>query len=286
MRFDVVTLFPETLKAVTDSGITRRAFEAGIWRLRTWNPRDFTADRHRTVDDRPFGGGPGMVLLAEPLARAVEAAQAAQRGESGVAPRVIALSSAGRPLDDARVRALAADARGLVLVCGRYEGIDQRFLDRCVDEEVAVGDFVMSGGEIAAMALIDAVVRQLPGALKEASAADESFVDGLLDAPQYTRPEVWRGTAVPEVLLSGHHAQVAAWRRRQRLLRTARLRPDLLARARREGALSAADEAVLDEAAAQPVRHNGGIGDNVDRRAGGVNGAAACGRGRVERQVD
>ncbi len=270
MRFDVVTLFPEMLNALTASGITRRAFEAGLWRLRTWNPRDFTADRHRTVDDRPFGGGPGMVLMAEPLARAVEAAREAQLAQAGGAPRVIALSPAGRRLDDAGVRALAGLGQGLVLVCGRYEGIDQRFVDRCVDEELSVGDFVMSGGEIAAMALIDAVVRQLPGALKQASAADESFADGLLDAPQYTRPEVWRGAPVPDVLLSGHHADIAAWRRRQRLVRTARLRPDLLARARREARLSAADDRALEEAAAGEVRHNesGGAGACGHERAG------------------
>jgi tRNA (guanine37-N1)-methyltransferase len=186
-----------------------------------------------------------MVMLAEPLAAAVAAARAAQREADIAATRVIALSAGGTPLTDARVRALAAGTEGVVLVCGRYEGIDQRFLDACVDEEVSVGDFVMSGGEIAAMALIDAVVRHLPGALKEASAADESFVSGLLDAPHYSRPEVWRGMAVPAVLLSGHHAQIAQWRRAQSLARTARLRPDLIERARRQGLLSAKDERFL-----------------------------------------
>lgn len=245
MRFDVITLFAPMFEVLTAHGITRRAFDAGLWRLATWNPRDFTHDNHRTVDDRPFGGGPGMVMLAEPLAAAVDAARAAQRAAGIAATRVIALAASGAPLTDARVRALAAGGEGVVLVCGRYEGIDQRFLDACVDEEVSVGDFVLSGGEIAAMALIDAVVRQIPGALKEASAADESFAHGLLDAPHYSRPEVWRGRAVPAVLLSGHHAQIAQWRRAQSLARTARLRPELIERARRLGLLGATDEQVL-----------------------------------------
>ena len=227
MRFDVVTLFPPMFVAVTESGITRRALESGLWQLQLWNPRDFTSDVHRTVDDRPFGGGPGMVMMAEPLALAVSAAQEAQRAIGLEAGHVIALSPAGQPLTDARVRALAAQRKPLVLVCGRYEGIDQRFLDACVDEEVSIGDFVISGGELAAMACIDAVVRHLPGAMKEASSAQESFADGLLDAPQYTRPEVWRDQVVPPVLLSGHHAQIEAWRQQQKEARTQARRPDL-----------------------------------------------------------
>ena len=249
MRFDVVTLFPEMFAAVTDHGITRRAREVGLWQLAAWNPRDFTHDRHRTVDDRPFGGGPGMVMMAEPLAAAVEAARAAQRAAGFGVNRVVALAAGGRPLTDARVRGWAADGAPMVLVCGRYEGIDQRFLDACVDEEVSLGDFVLSGGELAAMALIDAVVRQLPGALKIESTADESFADGLLDAPHYTRPEVWRGRGVPEVLLSGHHAQIARWRREQALARTARERPDLIAAARESGRLDERDERFLRELA-------------------------------------
>lgn len=245
MRFDVVTLFPEMLAAVTDHGITRRARELGLWQLATWNPRDFTADRHRTVDDRPFGGGPGMVLMAEPLAAAVDAARDAQRGAGFAAGRVVALAAAGRPLTDARVRAWARDGGAMVLVCGRYEGIDQRFLDACVDEEISIGDFVLSGGEIAAMAVIDAVVRQLPGALKCESAADESFATGLLDAPHFTRPEVWRGCPVPAALLSGHHAQIERWRREQALARTAHERPDLIAAARAGGRLDERDERFL-----------------------------------------
>jgi tRNA (guanine37-N1)-methyltransferase len=249
MRFDVVTLFPEMLAAVTDHGITRRARELGLWQLATWNPREFTSDRHRTVDDRPFGGGPGMVLMAEPLAAAVGAAHAAQRSAGHVAGRVVALSAGGRPLTDARVRAWAREGGATVLVCGRYEGIDQRFLDACVDEEVSIGDFVLSGGEIAAMAVIDAVVRHLPGALKIESAADESFATGLLDAPHFTRPETWRGRGVPAELLSGHHAQIERWRREQALARTARERPDLIAAARADGGLDERDERFLREIA-------------------------------------
>ncbi|MFN7572691.1 MAG: tRNA (guanosine(37)-N1)-methyltransferase TrmD [Betaproteobacteria bacterium] len=250
MRFDVITLFPEMLRVLTDCGITRRAHEAGLWQLATWNPRDFTSDAHRTVDDRPFGGGPGMVMLAEPLAQAVEAAQAAQRAAGVQRPRVLAFAASGLSLTDAKVRRWAGEGGGAVLVCGRYEGVDQRFLDEYVDEEVSIGDFVLSGGEVAALALIDAVVRHLPGALKEASALDESFAQGLLDAPQYTRPEVWRGRTVPEVLLSGHHAQIAAWRRRQALVRTAQRRPDLLQAARASGKIAPTEESWLDAAPA------------------------------------
>jgi len=238
MRFDVVTLFPQMFEALTRYGVSRRAHERGLWSLHTWNPRDFTQDAHRTVDDRPFGGGPGMVLMAEPLALAVEAARgaAASARDGGPKPgrratRVLALSASGVPLTDARVRQFAqaaASGDGLLLVCGRYEGVDQRFVDAFVDEEISIGDFVLSGGEVAAMCLIDAVVRHLPGALKEASVRDESFADGCLDAPQYTRPETWRGRSVPEVLLSGDHARIEQWRKNQSLVRTQCVRPDLL----------------------------------------------------------
>lgn len=248
MRFDVITLFPAMFAAVTDQGITSRARQLGLWSLKTWNPRDFTTDAHRTVDDRPYGGGPGMVMMAEPLTLAV----AAIKGDGG--GRVIALAPNGRPLTDARVRQWAqgegGSAQALTLVCGRYEGIDQRFLDTQVDEVVSVGDFVLSGGEIAAMALIDAVVRQLPGALKEASAEEESFATGLLDGPHYTRPESWRGHDVPAVLLSGHHADIEAWRRRE-ALRATLGRPELLEQARARGQLSARDERDLRELAQQ-----------------------------------
>jgi tRNA (guanine37-N1)-methyltransferase len=241
IRFDVVTLFPEMFAAVTASGITRKALEAGLWRLDTWNPRDFTTDNYRTVDDRPYGGGPGMVMLAEPLEKALDAVRAAGGGN------VIYLSPQGRTLDHAKVMELAG--RGAVtLLCGRYEGVDERLLQRCVHEELSLGDFVLSGGEIAAMAVIDAVVRQLPGALGDGqSATEESFAAGLLECPQYTRPETWvvesGGLTVPEVLLSGHHEQIRRWRLKQALGRTWQRRPDLIA-ARR---LNAEELKLLEE---------------------------------------
>ncbi len=227
IRFDVVTLFPEMFAAVAANGITGRALERGLWRLATWNPRDFTSDHYRTVDDRPYGGGPGMVMLAEPLGRALDAARAAGGG------RVIYLSPQGRRLDHASVLGLCGQA-ALTLLCGRYEGVDERLLRQRVDEELSLGDFVLSGGELAAMALIDAVVRQLPGALGDSqSAVEESFAAGLLDCPHYTRPERWpegaAGEPVPEVLLSGHHANIRRWRLKQSLGRTWLRRPDLLA---------------------------------------------------------
>lgn len=223
IRFDVVTLFPEMFAAVTASGITRKALEAGLWRLETWNPRDFTTDKYRTVDDRPYGGGPGMVMLAEPLEKALDAARHAGGG------RVIYLSPQGARLDHAKVMEIAA--RGAVtLLCGRYEGVDERLIARRVDEEVSVGDYVLSGGELAAMVLIDAVVRQLPGALGDGeSALNESFARGLLDYPQYTRPDNYAGLEVPEVLMSGHHENIRRWRLKQSLGRTWLRRPDLLA---------------------------------------------------------
>jgi tRNA (guanine37-N1)-methyltransferase len=213
--------------ALTDWGITRRAREDGHWDLATWNPREFTTDVHRTVDDRPYGGGPGMVMLAQPLEQAIRTAQAAVPGEP--AP-VIVLSPQGTVLNHAKVTELARRAR-LILVCGRYEAIDERLIRRCVDEELSIGDFVLSGGELAAMVVIDAIVRQLPGVLGDAqSAAQDSFVDGLLDCPHYTRPEEYAGERVPEVLLSGNHAEINRWRRKQALGRTSLRRPDLLAR--------------------------------------------------------
>ena len=229
-RYDVITLFPEMFTALTGSGITRRARERGLYSIGFHNPRDFTEDPHRTVDDRPYGGGPGMVMLAEPLERALEHARnAQQQAVPNVQSRVIYLSPQGRPLDHARVIEIAG-LSGVVLVCGRYEGIDQRFLDRHIDEEISLGDFVLSGGELPAMALLDAVVRQLPGALNDAdSAAEDSFADGLLDCPHYTRPECYRGETVPAVLLSGNHAHIRRWRLKQALGRTWLRRPDLLA---------------------------------------------------------
>jgi len=226
IRFDCVTLFPEMFAALTDWGVTRRALEQGLWSLALWNPRDFTTDNYRTVDDRPYGGGPGMVMLAEPLEKAIAAAKVAAQGEA----KVIYLSPQGAVMDHRKVMALAAEFR-LMLLCGRYEGVDERLIRRSVDEELSIGDYVLSGGELAAMALIDAVVRQLPGALGDGlSAEEDSFVNGLLDCPQYTRPEVYEGKAVPPVLLSGHHAQIERWRLKQSLGRTWLRRPELLER--------------------------------------------------------
>jgi tRNA (guanine37-N1)-methyltransferase len=223
IRFDVVTLFPEMFAAVSASGITSRALDKGLWALTTWNPRDFTTDNYRTVDDRPYGGGPGMVMLAEPLERTLDAVKTAGGG------RVVYLSPQGRRLDHRRVMELARQ-EAVTLLCGRYEGVDERLLERRVEEEISVGDFVLSGGELAAMALIDAVVRQLPGAVGDVlSVMEESFADGLLDCPQYTRPEAYRGARVPEVLLSGHHENIRRWRLKQALGRTWLRRPDLLA---------------------------------------------------------
>ena len=239
IRFDCVTLFPEAFAALTDWGVTRRALEQGLWSLALWNPRDFTTDNYRTVDDRPYGGGPGMVMLPEPLEKAIAAAKAAARGEA----KVIHLSPQGPVMDHKKVMALAAESR-LVLLCGRYEGVDERLIVRAVDAELSIGDYVLSGGELAAMALIDAVVRQLPGALGDGlSAEQDSFVNGLLDCPQYTRPEVYEGEAVPPVLMSGHHAQIERWRLKQSLGRTWLRRPELLERR----GLSDAERKLLEE---------------------------------------
>lgn len=245
MQFDVVTLFPDMFTAITQSGITRRAFEQKKCALSLWNPRDFTNDNYRTVDDRPYGGGPGMVMLAKPLEAAINAAKARQVGQGVSTARVIYLSPQGRALTHQRVMELTAEP-GLVLLCGRYEAVDQRLLDRCVDEEISLGDFVLSGGELPAMALMDAVIRQLPGVLNDdVSAVEDSFVNGLLDCPHYTRPEVYEGVTVPPVLLGGHHAEIEKWRREQALLATARKRPDLIVKAREAGLLSRADERFL-----------------------------------------
>lgn len=245
MQFDVVSLFPEMFAALTQSGVTRRAFEQERWGLTLWNPRDFTQDRHRTVDDRPYGGGPGMVMLAKPLEATINAAKARQAALGLSAPRVVFMSPQGKPLTHERVMALK-DEPGLVILCGRYEAVDQRLLDRVVDEEISLGDFVLSGGELPAMALMDAVVRQLPGVLgDDASAVEDSFVNGLLDSPHYTRPEVYEGVPVPPVLMGGNHAEITKWRRQRMLEATAKKRPELLDAARKAGRLSAADEKFL-----------------------------------------
>lgn len=245
MRFDVITLFPELFAPHLTQGVTRRAFESGRVEVSLWPLRDFADDNYRRVDDRPYGGGPGMVLLVEPLERAL----AAIRSARGDAPPVVHFSPTGRRIDQAIVHEFAAGA-GAVLLCGRYEGIDQRFLDRHVDLELSLGDFVLSGGELPALALLDAVARLQHGVLGDAlSHEQDSFSDGLLDCPHYSRPEVLAagdGThPVPAVLLSGHHAEIARWRREQSLALTARRRPDLIAAARAAGRLSAADEKYL-----------------------------------------
>jgi tRNA (guanine37-N1)-methyltransferase len=245
MQFDVVTLFPDMFRALTDWGITSRAVKQQRFGLRTWNPRDFTTDNYRTVDDRPYGGGPGMVMLARPLEDAIGAARAAQAEQGITGSRVVMMSPQGKTLDHGNVMRFAAQP-GLIMLCGRYEAIDQRLIERCVDEEVSLGDFVLSGGELPAMALMDAVVRHLPGVLNDAqSAVQDSFVDGLLDCPHYTRPEEYQGARVPDVLLGGHHAEIELWRRREALRNTLEKRPDLIDRARTNRLLSRADEAWL-----------------------------------------
>jgi tRNA (guanine37-N1)-methyltransferase len=245
MQFDVVTLFPEMFTAITQSGITRRAFEQKKCELALWNPRDFTSDKHRTVDDRPYGGGPGMVMMVKPLEAAVLEAKKRQIATDLPAPRVIYLSPQGKALTHERVMQLTAEP-GLVLLCGRYEAVDQRFLDTCVDEEISLGDFVLSGGELPAMALMDAVIRQLPGVLHDdASAVEDSFVNGLLDCPHYTRPEVYEGAAVPAVLMGGHHVEIEKWRRERALEATAKKRPDMIIKARAAGLLTRVDEKFL-----------------------------------------
>lgn len=244
MRFDVVTLFPELFAPLLSTGITRRAFESGQVDVQLRNLRDFAQGNYRRVDDRPFGGGPGMVMMAEPLSQCLSTIRAERTDDVPV----VLFSPIGKPLDHAMVERWS-ESQGAVLICGRYEGIDQRFIDTHVTEQISLGDFVLSGGEIAAMALLDAVARLQPGVLGDAdSHAQDSFnpaLDGLLDCPHYTRPEIWQGQTVPDVLLSGHHANIERWRRNQRLTITQRLRPNLVEQARRAGQLSPTDEAVL-----------------------------------------
>ena len=240
MRFDIVSLFPEFVAQVAAHGVVGRAGERGLLSLHGWNPRDYAAGNYRRVDDRPFGGGPGMVMLIDPLRAAVQAARNAHPAPA----KLIYLSPQGRRLDQATVRELAAQPR-LILLCGRYEGVDERLLAAEVDEELSIGDYVLSGGELAAAVLVDAVARLLEGALNDAeSALQDSFEgDGLLDCPHYTRPVEHALGSVPDVLLSGNHAQIARWRRMQALGRTWQRRPDLLD----ETALSRTDRALLDE---------------------------------------
>ncbi len=255
MRFDVITLFPELFTPFLESGVTRRAFEpGGPVPVRLWNLRDHAEGNYRRVDDRPFGGGPGMVMMAEPLARclaAVKADRAASGADAGAAPApVVLFSPTGERIAHPLVeREAAPDRPGAILLCGRYEGLDQRFIDAHVDQQWSLGDFVLSGGEIAALAVLDAIARLQPGVLNDAgSHQEDSFnpaLDGLLDCPHYTRPEVWEGRPVPAELLSGHHARIERWRREQRLAATARLRPELIEAARAQGRLAKADEDFL-----------------------------------------
>jgi len=242
-HFDVITIFPEMLEAVARHGITRRALEEGLFGLKTWDPRDFTADAYRRVDDRPYGGGPGMVMMAEPLEAAIGAAKRRQRDAGVASPKVVLMSPQGERLTESLVKKLAEE-KGLVLVAGRYEGIDERLVAESVDLEVSIGDYVTSGGELPAMVLVDCLVRRLPGSLNDAeSAMQDSFSQGLLDWPHYTRPEEWRGMRVPEVLSSGNHAAIARWRRKQALGRTWHRRPDLVD----EASLSVEDRKLLEE---------------------------------------
>jgi tRNA (guanine37-N1)-methyltransferase len=243
LQIDVVTLFPPMFGAVTAAGVTGRARERRIYDLVLWNPRDFAVNAYRTVDDRPYGGGPGMVMMAEPLEKALAAARQRQKSSGVNKPRVVHLTPQGRLLDHALVKELSTE-QGLVMLAGRYEGVDERLVARAIDEEISIGDYVLSGGELAAMVVIDCVVRQLPGVLGDAeSASQDSFVSGLLDHPHYTRPEVYEDVAVPPVLLSGNHADIARWRLKQALGRTWLRRPELLAK--RD--LSAAENELLQE---------------------------------------
>ncbi len=246
MRFDILTLFPELFAPFLSSGVTRRAYDSGQVEVVFWNPRDFAEGNYRRVDDRPFGGGPGMVMMAQPMSDCLDAALAAR----GTPAPVVLFSPIGVTLKHAAVEQWAG-SDGAVLVCGRYEGIDQRFIDARITHQISLGDFVLSGGEVAAMVLLDAVARLQPGVLgDEASHVQDSFntaLDGMLDCPHYTRPEQWQGRGVPAPLMSGHHAQIERWRRDQRLAVTAAHRPDLIEAARSAGRLNAADERVLQK---------------------------------------
>lgn len=247
MRVDIITLFPELIQTFLAVGVTRRAYEGGPIAVHCWNPRDFADGHYRRVDDRPFGGGPGMVMMAEPLAACLDAIRAA-RGEDRERAPLIYFSPVGQAMHQAAVQQ-AATTPGAVLLCGRYEGVDQRFIDTFVDLHISLGDFVLSGGELGAMAWLDAVARLQPGVLHdEDSHLQDSFMpalSGLLDCPHFTRPEEWRGQHVPAPLMSGHHAHIADWRRAQSLKLTAEKRPDLIAQARQQGLLSPEDEQFL-----------------------------------------
>lgn len=244
MWIGAVSLFPDMFSAVTDYGITGRAVREGLLTFQSWNPREFTHDRHRTVDDRPYGGGPGMLMKIQPLRDAIHSARASAPGKACV----VYMSPQGESLDQSVVESLAAEQH-LILVAGRYEGVDERLISAEVDREVSLGDFVLSGGELAAMTVIDAVTRLIPGALGHAQSAEQdSFADGLLDCPHYTRPEVYEGQAVPEVLLGGHHEQIRLWRLKESLRRTQERRPDLL----EQRELTEEERRLLDEVLNEP----------------------------------
>ena len=224
MRFDVITLFPEMFSALTESGVSRRAIQSELYALKTWNPRQFTLDKHKTVDDRPYGGGPGMVMMYQPLKDTLFAIES----ELQAKPHVVYLSPQGQPLTQQKVAELT-QYDNITLLCGRYEGVDERLITSSVDEEISIGDFVVSGGELPAMMLMDAVIRLIPGALGHSQSAEQdSFSDGLLDCPHYTRPEVVDGMPVPSVLIEGNHAKIDAWRQAQKIVRTQQRRPDIL----------------------------------------------------------
>ena len=248
MRFDIITLFPELFAPLLSNGITRRAFETGLVEVHFWNPRDHAEGNYRRVDDRSFGGGPGMVMMAEPLFKCLSAIRADRQDE--IPAPLVLFSPIGCVLNHSAVETWSQSA-GAVLLCGRYEGVDQRFIDQYVDQQISLGDFVLSGGEIAAMALLDTVARLQPGVLNDAGSHQlDSFnpaLDGLLDSPHYTRPEVWHGHKVPAELMSGHHAHIERWRREQSLRLTALHRPDLLVQARLLGHLSPQDETFLTQ---------------------------------------
>jgi tRNA (guanine37-N1)-methyltransferase len=242
-HFDVITIFPAMLDALADHGITARSLDEKRFELKAWDPRDFAQDNYRRVDDRPYGGGPGMVMLAEPLMKCIEAAKQRQHDAGVAAPKVVLMSPQGERLTAALVQELSNE-EGLVMIAGRYEGVDERLVQRLVDREVSIGDYVTSGGELPAMVLIDCLVRHIPGSLNDAGSAEQdSFSDGLLDWPHYTRPEDWQGAKVPDVLMSGNHAAIARWRRKQALGRTWDRRPELID----EPALSREDRQLLEE---------------------------------------
>ncbi len=257
MRFDVITLFPELFAPFLACGVTRRAYESGLVEVKLWNPRDYAEGNYKRVDDRSFGGGPGMVMMAEPLARCLEHIRQDRAEPHGQQAPVVLFSPIGDTLNHDAVAEWSSSA-GAVLVCGRYEGLDQRFIDTYVDHQISLGDFVLSGGEIAAMALLDAVARLQPGVLNdEGSHQMDSFnpaLDGLLDCPHYTRPETWRSQGVPDKLLSGNHAHIERWRRDQRLALTQTKRPDLVQKARTAGHLNTLDEVFLADLMETPDR--------------------------------